>query len=57
MKHTSKIAFEYVNLMDRVTDVRRTLVPRATMITVTTDRTDDWRKARIVDFSRRMNDR
>jgi hypothetical protein len=56
MNRTSKIAFEKVNVMDRVADVsgdpQTTRVPAGTLITI-----EQVGVQRIVDFNRRMNRR
>ena len=57
MDRKSTIAAQHVNMVDRIETAPRTMIPVATMITITEGRTTNWRKARIVDFSRRMNDR
>jgi len=58
MDHKSTVAFRNVNLVDKVNDDPvSTRIPVATMITVFNGRTQEWSKARIIDFSRRMSQR
>jgi len=51
MTTRQKVAAKYVNVLDRVIDEPRTLVPLGTFITITTVR------ERVVDYDRTMNHR
>ncbi len=58
MDRKSTTAFQHVNLVDKVNDDPiATRIPVATMITIRHGRTEEWTKARIIDFSRRMSQR
>lgn len=55
MDYKSKIAFKNVNVMDRVEPAPYRPIPPATMIRIYVGRTQEFTKARIIDFSRRMS--